>query len=122
MTTNPTTGNPFHGLAEQASATLRDCLATEGLATEAPAVLPQFERAVRAAVAAVADSVPDDLGLEFALAYITGRIAKEQSIALAHARAQAHAARWRAEQHWRAAIAAERRRVTLEPPAMEAMS
>ncbi len=116
MTITSAAANPFHGLAEQASATLRDCLVAEGLAHEAPAVLPAFERAVRAAVAVVEESVPDDLTRDFALAYLTGRIAKEQSVALANARAQASAARTRAEQHWRAAIAAERRRAAASFP------
>lgn len=102
--------NPFQGLAEEASATLRDCLVAEGLGSEAPAVLLPFERAVSAAVAAVEGSQPDDVTRDFALAYLTGRIAKEQVIALQNARNQASAARARAEHHWRAAIEAERRR------------
>ena len=121
MTTTPAAGKPFHGLAEEASATLRDCLVAEGLATEIPTVLPAFERAVRAAVAVVAGSVPDDLPLDFALAYLTGRIAKEQVIALQTARKLVSAAHARAEHHLRAAIEAERRRVALEPPALEPM-
>jgi hypothetical protein len=114
MTTNPDAGNPFQGLAEEASATLRECLVAEGLAAEIPTVMLAFERAVHAAVAAVEGSAPDGLSLDFALAYLTGRIAKEQSIALQSARGQVRAARTRAEQHWRAAIEAERRRVAPE--------
>ncbi len=120
MTTTSAAGNPFHGLAEEASATLRECLVAEGLATEAPTVLPPFERAVRAAVAVVAGSVPDDITLDFALAYLTGRIAKEQVIALQTARNLINGARTRAEHHLRAAIEAERRRVALESPAIGA--
>jgi hypothetical protein len=117
MTTIPADGNPFHGLADEASATLRECLAAEGLIDEAPTVLPPFERAVRASVAAVVGSAPDDdVTLDFALAYLTGRIAKEQVIALQNARNLANAARARAEHHWQAAIAAERRRSALESP------
>ena len=121
MTTTPAARNPFHGLAEEASATLRDCLAAEGLATEAPTVLPPFERAVRAAVTVVEESLLDDLALDFALAYLTGRIAKEQVIALQTARNLVIAAHARAEHHLRAAIEAERRRVALEQPVMEPM-
>ena len=121
MTSIPADSNPFHGLAEEASATLREFLAAEGLTDEAPAVLPPFERAVRASVAAVVGSAPaDDVTLDLALAYLTGRIAKEQVIALQNARTLADAARARAEHHWRAAIAAERRRLALmQPSTME---
>ncbi|HEU0026714.1 MAG TPA: hypothetical protein VFQ25_06320 [Ktedonobacterales bacterium] len=114
MTTTPDAENPFQGLAEEASATLRELLVAEGLADEIPAVLPPFERAIRASVAAVEGGAPDDVTLEFALAYLTGRIAKEQVIALQSARAQVNAARERAEHHWRGAIEAERRRLALE--------
>lgn len=110
MTTTRAAVNPFLGLAEQASATLRECLVAEGLAVEAPSVLAPFERAVRAAVAVVEADLPDDLPLDFALAYLTGRIAKEQSVALAAARSQASAARALAERRWQAAIEAERLR------------
>lgn len=116
MTSTSAAGNPYHGLAEQASATLRDCLVAEGLAYEASTVLPLFERAVRAAVAVVEANATDDFTREFAQAYLTGRIAKEQVIALQNARNLASAARAHAEHHWRAAIEAERRRVALEPP------
>lgn len=120
MTTTPAAMNPLHGLAEEASATLCECLAAEGLTDEAPTVLPPFERAVRASVAAVVGSAPDvDVTLDFALAYLTGRIAKEQVIALQHARNLANAARARAEHHWRTAIEAERRRLALEPTTTE---
>ena len=112
--TTPAAKNPFEGLAEEASATLRDILVAEGLADEVPAALPPFERAVRAAVAAVMGNAPDDFALDFALAYLTGRIAKEQVIALQNARNLVSAARAHAEQHWRAAIEAERRRLGLE--------
>jgi|SRR5512146_1403958 hypothetical protein len=115
MTTSPDTENPFQGLAEEASATLRELLVAEGLADEIPAVIPPFERAVRATLAAVKGIAPDDLTLEFALAYLTGRIAREQVIALQSARNLVISARDRAERHWRAAIEAERRRQALEP-------
>jgi hypothetical protein len=118
MTTTPDAGNPFQGLAEEASATLRELLAAEGLSDEIAAVLPPFERAIRATVAAVMADAPDDVTLEFALAYLTGRIAKEQVTALQSARAQVKAARERAENHWQAAIEAERRRLALEAQRM----
>jgi hypothetical protein len=126
MTTTQAAVNPFHGLAEEASAILRDLLVAEGLANEAFSVLPPFERAVHAAVAVVESDISDisDISdtsgvatLEFALAYLTGRIAKEQVIALQTARNQARAALARAELHWRAAIEAERRRVARESSA-----
>ncbi len=116
MTTTQAAANPFYGLAEQASATLRDLLVAEGLANEAFAVLPPFERAVHATVAVVEADTSSEVTLEFALAYLTGRIAKEQSVALQQARNQARAARERAEEHWRAAIDAERRRLAHEAP------
>lgn len=118
MTTTPDAENPFQGLAEEASATLREILVAEGLADEIPAALPPFERAIRATMAAVEGGAPDDVTLEFALAYLTGRIAKEQVIALQNARAQVNAARERAEHHWRSAIEAERRRKALEAQRM----
>ena len=120
MATLPADSNPFEGLADEASVTLRELLDAEGLAREAPAVLPDFNRAVRATVAAVEANPPADLPLDFALAYLTGRIAREQVIALKNARTLATAARMRAEDHWRAAIEAERRRLAMEPPAQEA--
>lgn len=104
--------DPFDGLAEEACATLRDYLDAEGLALEAPAALAPFERAVRAAIAAVEATKPDDLPLDFALAYLTGRIAREQALAIQRARSQVNAARAAAEQHWQAAIEAERRRLS----------
>ncbi len=114
MTTGSPATNPLDGLAAEASATLTECLVAEGLASEAPDVLPAFERAVRATIRAVEATLPDDLTLDFALAYLTGRIAKEQVTALKHARALAREARTQAERHWRAAIEAERRRQTPE--------
>lgn len=114
MTSGPAAMNPFDGLAAEASATLTECLVAEGLANEAPEVLPAFERAVRATIRAVEASPPDGLSLDFALAYLTGRIAKQQVIALHNARALARAARTQAEHHWRAAIETERHRQALE--------
>ncbi len=114
MTTTSAAGNPFHDLAEEANATLRDLLVAEGFADEATTVLPPFERAVRASIATVQTDLPSDLPLDFALAYLTGRIAREQVRALQHARDLVQTARANAENHWQAAIAAERRRVTLE--------
>lgn len=119
MTTPSAAGNPFHGLAEEASATLRDLLVTEGLADEMTSVMPPFERAVRAAVATVQSGLPTDLALDFALAYLTGRIAREQVRALQIARELVQTARAHAEHHWQVAIAAERRRITLEPSTLE---
>ena len=110
MTSPRASANPFLALAEQASATLRDELAAAGLALEAPTALPAFERAVRAAIAAVESDAPDDVTLDFALAYLTGRIAKEQATALRTARERVNAARAHAERHWRNAIEAERGR------------
>lgn len=103
--------NPYLGLAEQARATLRDLLVEAGLGAEATTVLPPFERAVRAAVAAVETGLPGDLSLEFALAYLTGRIAREQALALQRARRLAATARARAERRWQGAIEAERGRI-----------
>lgn len=119
MMTTPVDDNPFYGLAEEAIAILHELLATEGLTDEAPNVLPPFERAVRAAVTAVEAEMPADLPLDFALAYLTGRIAKEQVIALQNARNLANAARTRAEHHWKAAIEAERHRLALESSMIE---
>lgn len=110
MTSPRAAGNPFLALAEQASATLRDELAAAGLALEASTVLPAFERAVRAAVAVVEAEAPEDVTLEFALAYLTGRIAREQAVALRTARELGATAHAQAERHWRAAIEGERRR------------
>lgn len=115
MTTARASMNPFDGLAEEACATLRDYLVAEGLALEAPAALPAFERAIRATIAAVESTVPKDLPLEFALAYLTGRIAREQALVIERARSQASAARDAAERHWQAAIERERRRLAHEP-------
>ena len=103
--------DPFDGLAEEACATLRDVLDAQGLALEAPSALAPFERAVRSAVAAVKSAMPDDLPLDFALAYLTGRIAREQALAIQRARSQVNAVRAAAERHWQAAIEAERRRL-----------
>ncbi len=114
MTTPSAAGNPFYGLADEASATLRDLLAAEGLADELTSVMPPFERAVRAAVATVQSSLPADLALDFALAYLTGRIAREQVRALQTARDLVQTARAHAEHHWQVAIEAERRRIALE--------
>lgn len=74
---------------------------------------------VCAAVTTAEPEMPTDRPLALALAYLTGRIAKEQVIALQHARNLVNAAHARAEHHWRAAIAAERRRVALESPTRE---
>jgi hypothetical protein len=103
--------NPFDRLAEEACATLRDYLAAEGLALEASAALPSFERSIRATIAAVESTVPNDLPLDFALAYLTGRIAREQALVIERARSQVSAARDAAERHWQAAIERERRRL-----------
>ena len=120
MTNGPAAMNPFDGLAAEASATLTECLVAEGLANEAPEVLPAFERVVRASIRAVEASPPDGLSLDFALAYLTGRIAKQQVIALQHARALARTARTQAEHHLRAAIEADRqRRLALEASTIE---
>ena len=112
MTSAHTNMNPFDGLAEEACATLRDYLYAEGLALEAAAAMAPFEREVRAAIAAVESAMPADLPLEFALAYLTGRIAREQALAIQRARSQVNAAREVAERRWQAAIEAERRRIT----------
>lgn len=112
MTSAHSTMDPFDGLAEEACATLRDCLGAEGLALESAAAMAPFERAVRAAIAAVESAMPADLPLEFALAYLTGRIAREQALAIQRARSQVSAAREVAERRWQAAIEAERRRLT----------
>lgn len=122
MTTTSAAGNPFHGLTEEASATLRDCLVAEGLADEVTTVLPPFERTVRASIATVQTDLPADLPLDFALAYLTGRIAKEQVRALQHARDLVQTARAHAEHHWQAAIDAERRRVTRQSPPAETLA
>lgn len=111
MTTARASMNPFEGLAEEACATLRDYLVAEGLALEAPAALPSFERSVRATIAAVESAMPTDLTPEFALAYLTGRIAREQALVIERARSQASAAREAAERHWQSAIERERRRL-----------
>lgn len=111
MTTARASMNPFDGLAEEACATLRDYLVAEGLALEAPAALPSFERSVRATIAAVESTMPTDLPLDFALAYLTGRIAREQALVIERARSQVSAARDAAERHWQAAIESERRRL-----------
>lgn len=120
MEPTPVAMNLFEGIAAEASATLRELLAAEGLTGEATSVLPPFERAVRAAVTAVETSLPSDLPRDFALAYLTGRIAKEQVIALQTARDLVNTARTRAEHHWQGAIEAERRRLALmQPSTME---
>jgi ParB-like chromosome segregation protein Spo0J len=110
MTTASSGADPFQGLAEEACATLCEYLDAEGLTLEAAALLPAFDRAIRATIAVVAGGAPDDLPPDFALAYLTGRIAREQTIAIQTARNQARAAITRAEEHWRAAIEAERGR------------
>jgi len=115
MTTARASMNPFDGLAEEACATLRDYLVAEGLALEAPEALPLFERSVRATIVAVESAMPTDLPLEFALAYLTGRIAREQALVIERARSQASAARDVAERHWQAAIERERRRLAHAP-------
>ncbi len=115
----PATMNPYQGLAEEASATLQELLVAEGLAAEVPTVLPPFERTVRAFVAVVESKAQDDLTRDYALAYLTGRIAKEQVIALQNARNLVNTAHARAEHHWQAALEAERRRVALETPMIE---
>ena len=70
MTTTPAARNPFHGLAEEASgAPAIPVPVAEDLATGAPTVRPRVERAVRAAVTVVEESLLDDLALDFALAY-----------------------------------------------------
>lgn len=120
MATLPADSDPFDGLTDEANVTLRELLDAEGLGGEAPEVLPAFKRAIRAAVAAVQSGLPADLPLDFALAYLTGRIAREQVIALQNARNLANTARVRAEDHWRAAIESERRRVAPEQPVREA--
>lgn len=120
MATLPADDDLFSGLTDEASVTLRELLDDAGLGNEAPNVLPAFNRAVRAAVAAVVAGLPADLPVDFALAYLTGRIAREQVIALQNARALANTARDRAEGHWRAAIEAERRRLAQEPQVREA--
>jgi hypothetical protein len=101
----------FQSLADEASDTLRQILEIEGLTFEAAALLPQFERAIRATIAAVEGGAPDDLSPDFALAYLTGRIAKEQVAVIQAARDTVRSATLRAEQHWRNAIEAERRRI-----------
>lgn len=111
MTSAHSSMDPFDGLAEEACATLRDCLDAEGLTLESAAAMGPFERAVRAAIAAVESAMPADLPLEFALAYLTGRIAREQALALQQARSQVNAAREVAERRWQAAIETERRRL-----------
>jgi hypothetical protein len=120
MATLPADSDPFDGLTDEANVTLRELLDAEGLGGEAPDVLPAFKRAIRAAVAAVQSGLPADLPLDFALAYLTGRIAREQVIALQNARTLANTARARAEDHWRGAIETERRRLAQEPPIREA--
>jgi hypothetical protein len=122
MTSAHTNMNPFDGLAEEACATLRDYLCAEGLALEAAAAMAPFEREVRAAIAAVESAMPDDLPLEFALAYLTGRIAREQALAIQRARSQVNTAREVAERRWRAAIEAERRRLTDSAAEVDAAS
>ncbi|HEX9035992.1 MAG TPA: hypothetical protein VF808_03290 [Ktedonobacterales bacterium] len=114
MTTARAAVDPYQGLVEEACATLRELLEAEGLTLEADALLPPFERAVRATVAVVAGGAPDDLAPDFALAYLTGRIAREQATTIQTAREQARAAVTRAERHWAAAIEAERRRLASE--------
>jgi hypothetical protein len=66
--------------------------------------------------------MPDDLPLEFALAYLTGRIAREQALAIQRARSQVNTAREVAERRWRAAIEAERRRLTDSAAEVDAAS
>ena len=110
MTNASSAKDPLNGLVEEACATLREYLDAEGLTLEAAALLPAFERAIRATIAVVAGGAPADLPPDFALAYLTGRIAREQTIAIQTARSQARAAITRAEDHWRAAIEAERAR------------
>jgi hypothetical protein len=98
-------------IATEACETLRQILEFEGLTLEAATLLPPFERAIRATIAAVESGAPEDFSPDFALAYLTGRIAKEQVRAIEAARAQVRAAAERAANHWNHAIAAEQRRL-----------
>jgi hypothetical protein len=119
MTTEPTINRvDLQQIAIEACETLRQILEAEGLTLEAATLLPPFERAVRATIAAVESGAPEDFSPDFALAYLTGRIAKEQVRAIEAARAQVRAAADRAANHWNHAIAAERHRLggrTAEP-------
>lgn len=113
MNTEPTIKRvDLQEIANEACETLRQVLDVEGLTLEAATLLPQFERSIRSTIAAVESGAPEDFSPDFALAYLTGRIAKEQVRAIEAARAQVRAAAERATNHWSHAIEAERRRLS----------
>jgi hypothetical protein len=112
MTIEPTINRvDLQQIATEACETLQRILEIEGLTLEAATLLPPFERTIRATIAAVESGAPEDFSPDYALAYLTGRIAKEQVRAIEAARAQVRAATERAVNHWNHAIAAERRRL-----------